>query len=274
MSNSHSQGTVEVEADSLEEARRQVKSQIPPGLSILSERIISDGKPKTAKGVSETTAEARARAQTRIPNGADVVAEKMLSTPERKVLTVEAFDEESARVQAENQSGSTALIKAVKLLASGSKGFLGIRRKPNLYEVEVSHQAIIEITYKMKARISAEIGDLKQYRRARAIEWWKGKGPSSKKCDICSRVISSNEGYLLDTNEIVRSHKYIDHATSLRARSTVTGMNVPGMDSVVMDAVMPAMKFVSQVQVMAALKKVTTPWLACEDCLGKYFAET
>jgi hypothetical protein len=160
------------------------------------------------------------------------------------------------------------------LITSGSRGFLGIGKKPNQYEVEVLHQAIVEITYKTKAKISAEIGDLKQNRKARAIDWWKSKGSSSKKCDICSRSISPNEGYLLDTGEIVSSGKYIDYATRLRSESTVRRMNVPGMDSVVMDAVMPAMNFLSQSEVISDIKKVTTPWLICENCLGKYFTET
>jgi len=49
MTTSHSQQIFEVEAESLEEAREQVKSKKPQDMEILSEKIISDGKPKTAK---------------------------------------------------------------------------------------------------------------------------------------------------------------------------------------------------------------------------------
>ena len=59
--------TLNVEADSLEEARRQMESQIPEGLSIRSESIVSDGRPRTATGIAETLEEAYARAQTQVP---------------------------------------------------------------------------------------------------------------------------------------------------------------------------------------------------------------
>jgi hypothetical protein len=44
--------TIEIEAETLEEAREQVKSQIPEGLHLLSEQVISDGKPKTVRVVA------------------------------------------------------------------------------------------------------------------------------------------------------------------------------------------------------------------------------
>ena len=165
MTTSHSQQIIEVEAESLEEARKQVKSQIPHGLSILSEKIILDGKPKTAKGVAETMEEAYAKAQNEVPNGADVVEKKELANPERKAVTVEAFDEQSARTQVGNQSGSAAIVKGIKLVTSGSKGFLGIGKKPNQYEVEIFQQAVVEITYKTKTKVSVKIGKEEETRR-------------------------------------------------------------------------------------------------------------
>jgi len=58
--------TLEIEAESLEEAREAVKSRIPAGLSLLSEEIISDGSPKTATAAA-ATCEAAAE-QARGPN--------------------------------------------------------------------------------------------------------------------------------------------------------------------------------------------------------------
>ena len=41
--------TIEVEAESLDEAKEQLKSQIPQGFVVLTEIIISDGVHKTTK---------------------------------------------------------------------------------------------------------------------------------------------------------------------------------------------------------------------------------
>jgi len=158
MTTSHSQQTIEVEAESLDEARNKIESQIPQGLSIRSENIISDGKPKTAKGIAETMEEAYAKAQNEVPKDANILGKKELAHPDRKVVMVEAVGEHTAKVRAKNESGSTAIIKAIKLVTPGSKGFLGIWKKPNQYEVEVLHQAIVEITYTTKPKIVAKIG--------------------------------------------------------------------------------------------------------------------
>lgn len=82
-----------------------------------------------------------------------------------------------------------------------------------------------------------------------------------------------DEGYLLHTSEIANSDKYIDYAISLHSKSTAMRMNVPGMDSYVMDTLMPAMNFLLRSEVLSGISKVTTPWLVCENCLHVYFAK-
>jgi hypothetical protein len=83
-----SEKTIEVEADTLEEARAQVQSQIPEGLHLLSEQVISDGKPKTVKAVADTTESASAKAQREIPAKATVMEKKELTAPEQRIITV------------------------------------------------------------------------------------------------------------------------------------------------------------------------------------------
>ena len=46
--------TIEIEADSLQEARNQVKSSIPKDLYLLSEKVISDGRSIIARGIADT----------------------------------------------------------------------------------------------------------------------------------------------------------------------------------------------------------------------------
>lgn len=155
---------IEIEADSLKEAREQLKSQIPEGSQVLSERVVSDGKPQTVKTSGDTMEAALAQAQSKIPPNADIL-EKKESIPEQKAIKiiVEAFDEQSAKSKAEQKvkqrSVNMVTVQTVRLVAAGSKGFLGIGKKPSQYEIELLEHlpATVEITYKTKAKISAKI---------------------------------------------------------------------------------------------------------------------
>lgn len=154
-----SEQTIEVQADSLEEAKEKIRAQIPEGLQLLSEEVISNGKPKIIKCTSDTLEAAFETARSKIPVGADVVGRKELSAPEKKVITVEADDEQTARVQAERQIGSTERVEGITLIELGKKGLLGIGKKPNRYEIQVFRQAIVEVTYREKVKIRATIGE-------------------------------------------------------------------------------------------------------------------
>jgi len=163
--------TIEVEADSLEEAREQLKSQIPDDYQVFSEQTVSDGKPQTVKASGETIETALANAQGKIPSSADIL-EKKETAPEQKVIeiTYEAFDEQSARSNAESEAKKRSdrlrwkmvTVQSVRLVAAGNRGFLGIGKKPNQYAIElVEHlPPTVEITYKAKAKISAKVGKL------------------------------------------------------------------------------------------------------------------
>lgn len=154
--------TIEIEAESLEEARKQLQAQIPEGLHLLSEDVISDESPKTVQAVASTTEAAFAKAHGEIPNNAEVLERKGLRDAERKVITVDAFDEQAARLSAEHQAtsqfGSDAVVDSLKLAVTGSKGLLGIGKKPNQYQAEILQPALVEITCRTKAKISAKIG--------------------------------------------------------------------------------------------------------------------
>jgi hypothetical protein len=158
---------IEIEADSLEEAKELVKSQTPKGFYVLSEQIIADGRPQTVKAMAETIEAAYTKAQSEIPNNANIVEKKEVSVPERKVISVMAFDEKDAESiairGAQQEFGSAAVVESLRLTTIGSKGFLGIGVKPNQYEAEILQQAVVEVTYQTKAKICAEIGK-KTYR--------------------------------------------------------------------------------------------------------------
>ncbi len=156
--------TMEIEAESLEEARKQVQSRMPQGFRLLSENVLSDGKPKTVKTSADTEEAAFAKAQSEIPTNADVLEKKELYSLGQQVIAVEASDEQSAMRQIKKDRNAT-ILGPLKLVTLGKKGFLGIGRKPNQYEAEVVQQAVVEVTYRTKAKVSVKIGKEEATRR-------------------------------------------------------------------------------------------------------------
>ncbi|GAH39302.1 unnamed protein product, partial [marine sediment metagenome] len=141
---------IEVEAETLEEARQKVKSQIPEGYALRSEQIISSGREKTVQAVANTTEEAFAKARGKILAGVKIIEEKELNAPERNIITVETFypkniAENHVWSEARRQLGDKAEVKNVELLTVGSKGFLGMGKKPNVYQAEIYKQARVGI---------------------------------------------------------------------------------------------------------------------------------
>lgn len=145
--------SIEIEADSLFDARRQVKSKVPEGFEIISEKILSDGKIESIRAVADTVETAYEETLSRLPLEVEVVEKKELTAPCRKNVVVEAFDEKSAKAQIGKEISKTARVENLNLLKQGKKGFFGMRKKPNRYEFQVFEQAVVEIKYKKKARI-------------------------------------------------------------------------------------------------------------------------
>jgi hypothetical protein len=197
--------TIEIEAETLEEARAQVKSQIPEGLCLLSEQVISDGKPKTVKATGDTTETAFAKALVDIPNNASIIEKKVLTVPELKVVTVEAFNEQvagaSARFEARQLFGDAASVVSLRLSIMGNKGILGIGKKPNQYEVEILLSATVEVVYQTKAKIIARV----------EIPQKKGTTAQASKellADIQELVDPASGLSAEDVEEIIKKFKY------------------------------------------------------------------
>ena len=178
--------TIDVEAVSLEEARNQMMLQAPEGLQVLSETILSDGQPKFVGGYGVTMDAAFASAEKDLPPAAFDVERKEVSFPEQTSISVEANDEHSARYEVERDLPKwRAEIKSLTLAAAGRKGFLGIGKKPNRYEAEVFRPAYAEISYKLKAKISATFGyanrGMRQDSMGQATAYWMARMSSVKK---------------------------------------------------------------------------------------------
>lgn len=151
-----SERTIEVKADTIDEARKQVKSQIPQDLQIVTEEILSDGTTKSVKGVADTPEAASREAESKLPAEAEVV-EKEIQQPVRLVVTVDAFDEQNARKHVEQDITPPARVEEVALKKPGKKGLFGMGKKPNTYDVHVVQPAVVEIKYKTKAVIRVEL---------------------------------------------------------------------------------------------------------------------
>lgn len=155
---------IEIEAESLDAARQQLRSQMPEGSYLLSERVISDGTPVAAKAVADTTEAAFAQARREIPSNAAIVEEKELQAPARKLVPIHAFNEpraeSKARSQARSHLGGTATVAGLRLVDAGRKGFLGIGAKRNRYIAELIRQAIAQVTYRPKPKVSFEVASV------------------------------------------------------------------------------------------------------------------
>jgi len=142
--------TFEIEADSIEEARRAAASHIPAGSHLLSEKVVQSNDPIAVRASGESAEAAYARAMAGVPEGAEVVLRKEIAAATRRVIAVEAFNEEEARQEVPPDS----IIAGVKLTIAGKGGFLGVGRKPSQYDVEVIEPAFVEIRYRQRLKVA------------------------------------------------------------------------------------------------------------------------
>ena len=88
-----SEQIIEVEADSLEEARRKVNTE---EVIVLEETIICHGMAGIIEAVADSVEDAFRKAQSGIPAGAKTETQKTKVAPKRFTLLAQADDEKSA----------------------------------------------------------------------------------------------------------------------------------------------------------------------------------
>jgi len=164
-------GTITIVADTLDEARSQARSELPPGHRVASEILVCDGRPQTIEAEGSTAEEAFAKLDAVVPNGATVTERRIVRQPGRRTLVVEAFDEQGAGARIRENLRSYEEIDAIRLAAAGSKGVFGIGKKPNRYEgslvilarsaLAFTQKANIEVSYRpMSLREAIEADDV------------------------------------------------------------------------------------------------------------------
>jgi hypothetical protein len=189
--------TILVEADSLEQAKRQLWLQIPKGLQFLSEEIVSDGMPKTVRGIAETPEAAFAKALGQVPLGSNIMKRQEIVAFHIRTISVDADNESEARVEAAAQISETETVSSLALSAPGRKGFLGIGKKPQRYKAQVLQPAIAEVTYAGRARLSVTVGHRNRGTRQDTFDmakaYWMVRMSSKKKDPFVLYVFSSDQ---------------------------------------------------------------------------------
>jgi len=109
------------------------------------------GKVETIEAVADTVEEAFIKAQSRVPAGAKTETQKIKVAPKRITLEVQGDNEESAG------KGKAEVITSVSLLKKGRKGLWGFGKTPNVYEVVISQQAVVELRFREQAKLLVKV---------------------------------------------------------------------------------------------------------------------
>lgn len=171
---------LEVEAETLEKARAEARARVPAGLCLLAEKVVSDGLPKTSKGVADTVEAAYAAADRQVPAGSRILGRKELIAASQRVITVEAPDESTARAQIAAQAGESGTIKSLHLVDAGRRRFLVFGKSSNVYKARVVQNVVVEVTYRMPARVAATYGELPAAGLALAVMGY-AEGPGRRR---------------------------------------------------------------------------------------------
>jgi hypothetical protein len=167
---------IEVAADDLEKARHQAKAQVPPGYVIDAENVISSGV-ETVRTQGATADEAFARAAGHIPFGFRITDKRQVIAPSTRKACVDAFTELEARSLFDKSLDRYETVGTITRITKPRAGFLGWGRKAGTYEVVVTRQAAVEVTYRTQARISVTLLT-EEERLERLFDFTVAEGPS------------------------------------------------------------------------------------------------
>ncbi len=130
-----------------------MKAEIPQGYELLLTSVVSTARSGSVKFSATTAESALSRARHKVPKGAVIVEEKELAAPRSETVLLEAFEEAAAKQELDGRLTEDSKIVSFRLDSEGSKGFLGIGKKPNRYRAELFHPAVVELTYVLKAKV-------------------------------------------------------------------------------------------------------------------------
>jgi Pentapeptide repeats (8 copies) len=148
---------VEIEADSVEEARQRAGAGAPHGHVVISEVVLDDGQPRSATGLAETSEGAAAEARSQVPPGGNIYAERALVAPNAWTATLPPGAEQDAVAQAQEmarQAGDGVVVRSLVPLPdpTGADHAGG-------WTAELFQPAIHEVAYVGKTRVRFELAD-------------------------------------------------------------------------------------------------------------------
>jgi len=147
--------TVTATADTLELALQQLSALVPPGHVLISQRIVSDGKPQESSVVTDFE-----RLRNALPRDSKIIERRVLSDAEERCIVVSARDEAQARVKVGSSRRPDEAIVGIGLVAKGKLGFLGIGRIANQYEVRLCRLAKFSVIYQARPHVSGTIASV------------------------------------------------------------------------------------------------------------------
>jgi hypothetical protein len=154
-----SQETFEVKADSIDEAREKARQKTPRGFRILMEKVLGDGRPTIIRKVAEKAEIAIENAKAEVPAEGNIISIKEVQTAGSMTIRGAGDNEETVHKQVKNKLDETSEISSVSTAIPGKKGFLGIGKTQNVYDVNVIRKSVIELTYSMNFKVSFTITD-------------------------------------------------------------------------------------------------------------------
>lgn len=170
---------IEIEAESVERAQQLVATQLTHGAFLLSETVVARGGRQVSRASGDDVAGAFERARSRLPEGAEVLEEKVTVPPGARVVVVTASDPAQATALVRPQLGPTETASAPRVR----------EKNATEYAVDVVQPAIVEISYRRRARLVAKIGrDTRPTELSRALdEAERLHQPLNVICEKCGR---------------------------------------------------------------------------------------
>jgi len=139
---------IEIEAVSLEDAVGLLNKDDIVALQVT---VLCYGETQTIEKVADTVEEAIVNLKKEIPEKAQIVVQEVKVTPERFSLKKKA--------ESDIKTDKVTIIESMVLCKKARKGFWGFFKRPNLYNAEIFRRAVVEITFREKAKIKATICD-------------------------------------------------------------------------------------------------------------------
>lgn len=149
---------IEIEAESLEEARKQVESQLSDDEAVLEERIVAGGMPETLEAVADTVSDAYKKAEQQMRSGARIEKKEVCTEPKLSSFELPGEDEQSARKLVSLRHGQR--VDSFTLKTPGQSGFLGFGKKRGVFQADIFQQAVVRVTFRSKVKVRYMLGTL------------------------------------------------------------------------------------------------------------------